>query len=75
MRGFCGRNCCECKGIEGTFIDNEDKNLRIPMDLWSWENVVAAIEDAMYIDEDGQEYPLKHFASVFWQYIRLKERS
>eukprot|EP01083_Nonionella_stella_P009324 26900_1 len=61
-----GQLCCECKGVLG--IEKEDKNLRIPMDLWSWQNVVACIEDAVYVDDDGEQYELKHFASVFWQY-------
>ena len=33
------------------------------MDLWTWEEVVNALEHA---EEDGCE--LKHFSSVFWQY-------
>ena len=61
----CKNGCCT--GIKNKF-ENEDKCLRIPMDLWSWQNVVAAIEDATYSDETGEEYSLKHFASVFWQY-------
>eukprot|EP01083_Nonionella_stella_P183901 665722_1 len=39
----------------------EEKNARMFIDLWSWQSVVAAIEDA-------QQLRLKHFASVFWQY-------
>ena len=61
----CKNGCC--MGIKNKY-ENEDKCLRIPMDLWSWQNVVAAIEDATYEDDNGEEFSLKHFASVFWQY-------
>eukprot|EP01084_Bolivina_argentea_P022515 41843_1 len=67
IRACFGESCCECKGIIN-IMEKEDKNLCIPMDLWSWQNVVAAIEDAIFQDENGEIYQLKHFASVFWQY-------
>eukprot|EP01083_Nonionella_stella_P300375 1025102_1 len=54
--------------MSNSSVSKEEKNVRMFVDLWSWQNVVAAIEDAVHIDQDGQQFRLKHFASVFWQY-------
>ena len=63
-----GTKVCRC----GEMRNREplDKNTKqIPMDLWSWKNVVAVIEHAKYRDENGEEIKLNHFSSVFWQYM------